>query len=139
MQLKGECILQRLTPADAPVKYAGPIADAIRRDIHEREFRNLGEAHGGRWTVSLIKVPQDPRTDQDMCHPLGSSSRGAGGESTTPASAPVHFTSSPKPLRYMTIRSVANQGGGDSRTRLLLCCCSQGDAPKKGENLWLTI
>ena len=43
-QLQDAGILQMVTPADVPAKYAGPITDAIRRDMHDREFLDLSEA-----------------------------------------------------------------------------------------------
>src|SRR5436309_1009280 len=39
-------ILEVVTPATVLAKYAGPITDAIRRDMKDREFLELCEARG---------------------------------------------------------------------------------------------
>lgn len=74
--LRSEDILQTITPADVLAKYDGPIADAIRQDIHDQEFLDMCEARGGgRWTLSLAKVPQDLQTDQIMRNLMGDFAR----------------------------------------------------------------
>lgn len=71
-------ILQVVTPADVLAEYAAPITDAIRRDLRDREFPDTCEARGGgRWTLSLAKVPHDLQTDQTMHHLMGDFSRRA--------------------------------------------------------------
>jgi hypothetical protein len=56
-------------PVDVLAKFAGSITDTIRRGMHGREFLDLCEARGGgRWTLSLAKVPQDLQTNQTMRH-----------------------------------------------------------------------
>ena len=52
-------------------KYDRSIAEAIRRDMGDRELLDLCEAHGRRsgkqrWTLSLAKVPEDIQTDQKL-------------------------------------------------------------------------
>ena len=77
MQLKDAGILQMVTPADVLTKYEGPIAEAVRRDVHDQEFLDLCETRGGgRWTLSLAKVPQDLQTDQTMRYLMGDFARG---------------------------------------------------------------
>jgi hypothetical protein len=68
-----------MTPADVLAKFTDPITDATRRDMHNREFLNQCEApRGGRsLTLSLVKVPQDPQTDQTMRHRMCGFSRRA--------------------------------------------------------------
>ena len=64
-QLQDAGILHTVTPADVLTKYAGPITDAIRRGMRDRELLDLCNARGGGcWTLSLAKVPQDLQTDQ---------------------------------------------------------------------------
>jgi hypothetical protein len=46
-QLQDAGILQMITPTDVLAKQAGPITDAIRRDMRDREFLDLCEARGG--------------------------------------------------------------------------------------------
>ena len=47
----------------------------------DREFPDLREAQGGgRWTLSLAKVPYDLQTDQTMRHLLGDFARRAARE-----------------------------------------------------------
>ena len=84
-QLRDADLLQTVTPEDVLAKSAGPITDAIRRDMRDREFLDLCEARGGgRWTLSLAKVPQDPQTDQTMRHRMGGfASRAAEKQATT--------------------------------------------------------
>jgi hypothetical protein len=67
--------------ADILAKFADPITDAIRQDMCDREFLDLCEAHGGgRWTLSLAKMPQDLQTDQTMRHMMGDFARRAARE-----------------------------------------------------------
>ena len=57
-QLRNAGILHTVTPADVLAEYAAPITDAIRQDMHNKEFLYLCEARGsGRWTLSPAKVP----------------------------------------------------------------------------------
>ncbi|MBE9570199.1 MAG: hypothetical protein IMF11_06220 [Proteobacteria bacterium] len=57
------------------------ITDTIRQDMRDREFLHLCEARGGgRWTLSLAKVPQDMQTDQTIRHLLGDFARRAARE-----------------------------------------------------------
>jgi hypothetical protein len=120
MHLKDANILQTVPLADARVKYIGPITDAIRRDMHDWEFLKLCEVRSGRWTLSLCYVLDDPQTDQVTRHPMGRAL--PKGIAVTPAaseSASADFANSPSPVRWITIRSVANQGGGGCRAVLL--------------------
>jgi hypothetical protein len=71
--LEGAGILEIVTPATVLAKYERPIAEAIRRDMEDREFLDLCDAQSQasgkqRWTLSLAKVPQDVQTDQTMRH-----------------------------------------------------------------------
>jgi len=67
--------------ADILAKYADPITDAIRRNMHDSEFLDLYEVQGGgRWIHSLAKVPHDLQTDQTMRHLLGDFARRAARE-----------------------------------------------------------
>lgn len=80
--LKDAGILQTVTPADVLAQYTGPISDAIRRDMHDREFLDLCEGQSRasgkqRWTLSLAKVPHDLQTDQTMRHLMGDFARQA--------------------------------------------------------------
>jgi hypothetical protein len=64
--LKDAGILEVVTPADVLGKYAGPLTEAIRRDMADREFLELCDAQAKatgkqRWTLSLAKVPQHSR------------------------------------------------------------------------------
>lgn len=80
-QLQDAGILHTVTPADVLAKFTAPITDAIRRDMRDREFLDLCEARGGgRWTLSLAKVPQDLQTDQTMRHLMGDFARRAARE-----------------------------------------------------------
>src|SRR2546430_1151375 len=79
-QLKDAGILEIVTPATVLVKYETQIADAIRRDMADREFLDLCEAQSRasgkqRWRLSLAKVPQDVQTDQTMGHLMGDLAR----------------------------------------------------------------
>ncbi len=79
-QLKDAGILEIVTPATVLAKYEAPIADAIRRDMGDREFLDLCDAQTQtaskqRWTLSLAKVPQDVQTDQMMRHLMGDFAR----------------------------------------------------------------
>ena len=70
-QLKDAGILEVVTPATVLAKYERHIAEAIRRDMGDRGFVELCDAHSRvtgkqRWTLSLAKVPQDLQTDQSM-------------------------------------------------------------------------
>src|SRR6266550_1057529 len=60
-QLKDAGILEIVTPATVLARYERPIADAVRRDMADRDFLDLcdtqGQATGKhRWTLSLAKV-----------------------------------------------------------------------------------
>ena len=72
-QLKDAGILEIVIPAAVLATYERPIADAIHRDMADREFLELCDAQSRtagkqRWTLSLAKVPQDLQTDQTMRH-----------------------------------------------------------------------
>lgn len=78
--LQGAGILEIVTPATVLEKYEVPIAEAIRRDMADREFLDLCDAQRQssgkqRWTLSLAKVPQDVQTDQTMRHLMGDFAR----------------------------------------------------------------
>src|SRR5262245_49914972 len=78
--LKDARLLEIVRPADVLAKYAGPINEAVRRDMADREFLSLCEAQSQatgrqRWTLSLAKVPQQLQTDQTMRHLLGDFAR----------------------------------------------------------------
>lgn len=82
--LKEADILEVVTPADVLAKYAGPLNEAIRRDMADREFLELCDAQAKatgkqRWTLSLAKVPQqlqtDQATDEAMRHLMGDFAR----------------------------------------------------------------
>ena len=75
-------ILEIVSPATVLAKYERPIADAIRRDMGDREFLNLCDAHSRssgkqRWTLSLAKVPRDVQTDETMRRFMGDFAREA--------------------------------------------------------------
>lgn len=79
-QLKDAGILETVTPVTVLAKYEGPIAEAIRRDMGDRQFLDLCEGQSRtsgkqRWTLSLAKVPQDLQTDQTMRHLMGDLAR----------------------------------------------------------------
>jgi hypothetical protein len=79
-QLKGAGLLEIVTPAAVLAQYETPIAEAIRRDMGDREFLDLCDVHSlatgkQRWTLSLAKVPQDLQTDQTMRHLMGDFAR----------------------------------------------------------------
>jgi hypothetical protein len=78
--LKDAGILDVVTPADVIAKYAGPLTEAIRRDMADPEFLALCDAQAKatgkqRWTLSLAKVPQQLETDQAMRHLMGDFAR----------------------------------------------------------------
>ncbi|HMI83274.1 MAG TPA: hypothetical protein VK550_04220 [Polyangiaceae bacterium] len=78
--LKDADILEIVTPADVLAKYDGPLTEAIRRDMVDREFLELCDAQAKaagkqRWTLSLAKVPQQLQTDQTMRHLMGDLAR----------------------------------------------------------------
>lgn len=78
--VKDAGILEVVTPADVLAKYAGPLTDAIRRDMADREFLELCDAQvratgKQRWTLSLAKVPQQLQTDQAMRRLMGDFAR----------------------------------------------------------------
>ncbi len=78
--LKDVGILRVVTPADVLAKCAGPLTEAIRRDMADREFLELCDAQvqasgKQRWTLSLAKVPQQLQTDQAMRHLMGDFAR----------------------------------------------------------------
>jgi hypothetical protein len=79
-QLTDARILEIVTPATVLGKYERPIAEAIRRDMADREFLDLCDAQSQstgkeRWTLSLAKVPQDLQTDQTMRNLMGDFAR----------------------------------------------------------------
>jgi hypothetical protein len=79
-QLKDAGILEIVTPTTVLAKYERPIAEAIRRDMADREFLDLcdtqSQATGKRrWTLALSKVPQDLQTDETMRHLMGDFAR----------------------------------------------------------------
>jgi hypothetical protein len=79
-RLKNAGILEVVTPSDVLAKYAGPLAEAVRRDMADREFLELCDAQAKatgkqRWTLSLAKVPQQLQTDQAMRHLMGDFAR----------------------------------------------------------------
>jgi hypothetical protein len=78
--LKNSGILDVVTPADVLAKYAGPLTEAVRRDMADREFLDLCDTQvqatgKQRWTLSLAKVPQQLQTDQAMRHLMGEFAR----------------------------------------------------------------
>lgn len=84
--LKDASILEIVTPAKVLAQYEAPIAEAIRRDMADREFLDLCDAQSQasgkqRWTLSLAKVPLDVQTDQTMRHLMGDFAREVAGES----------------------------------------------------------
>jgi hypothetical protein len=79
-QLKDAGSPDIVTPAAVMAKRERPIADAIRRDLADRDFLDLcdAESHATgkqRWTLSLAKVPQDLQTDQTIRHLIGDFAR----------------------------------------------------------------
>lgn len=72
--LKNAGILEIVTPADVLAKYSDALAEAVRRDMADREFLALCDSHT-RWTLSLAKVPQQLQTDQAMRHLMGDFAR----------------------------------------------------------------
>lgn len=80
-QLQDAGILESVRPADSLATYGSHISEAIRRDMNESEFLNLCDTHGGgRWTLSLAKVPQDLQTDDAMRHLMGDVARDVAAE-----------------------------------------------------------
>jgi hypothetical protein len=78
--LKDAGILEIVTPSDVLAKYEAPLADAIRRDMADREFLELCEIHAQesgrqRWTLALSKVPQEVQTDETMRRLMGDFAR----------------------------------------------------------------
>lgn len=62
--LEDEGILVRIAPEEVMHKYEQSIANAIRDDLNDGEFRKLcDETSGGNWTLALAKVPQEIRND----------------------------------------------------------------------------
>jgi hypothetical protein len=121
-KLQDACILKAMTPADVLVKYAGPITDPIRRDRHDHEFLHLCEARGGDGgPFALAKVPQDLQTDRAMCHPLGSSARGAAYDADPFRERLDVFHRYAESGQVHNDSSVTNRGGGDGHIGLLIC------------------
>jgi hypothetical protein len=84
--LKDAGILKIVTPSDVLTTHAGAITEAIRRDMSDRAFLELCDAHAQatgkrRWTLSLAKVPQQLQTDRAMRHLMGDFAREAAKES----------------------------------------------------------
>lgn len=78
--LKDAGMLEVVMPADVLAKYAGPLTEAVRRDMADREFLDLCDAHTvatgkQRWTLALAKVPQDMHVDQAMRYLMGDFAR----------------------------------------------------------------
>lgn len=74
--LRKAVILEIITPATVLAQYEMPIADAIRRNMADRDFLDLCDAESQsigkqRWTLSLAKLPEDLQTDQAMCQLVG--------------------------------------------------------------------
>jgi hypothetical protein len=74
--LKDAGILEIITSATALAQNKRPMAEAIRRDMADRDFLDLCDAESQssgkqRWTLSLAKLPEDLQTDQAMRHLLG--------------------------------------------------------------------
>lgn len=83
--LKEAGILEIVTPAAVLKKYETSIADAIHRDMVDREFLELCEAEAKargkqRWTLALAKVPQDVLAEQTMSKLLGDLARNVASE-----------------------------------------------------------
>jgi len=65
--LEDNQILETIHPEEVLAKYADSINDAIRLDMQDREFLNLCDSRGGgRWTLSLAKVPRKLQADKKM-------------------------------------------------------------------------
>lgn len=65
--LEHEGILQRIAPEDVMHKYEQSIAQAIRNDLNDDEFKRLcNDASNGSWTLALAKVPADIRNDPNF-------------------------------------------------------------------------
>lgn len=78
--LQNAGILEIVSPATVLAKYEKPIAEAIRRDMGDREFLDLCDAQSRasgkqRWTLSLAKVPRDLQTDETMRRLMGDFAR----------------------------------------------------------------
>lgn len=78
--LKDAGILELVTPADVLAQYAGPLAEAVRRDMADPAFLDLCDAHvqaSGRrkWTLALAKVPWQLQADEAMRELLGNFAR----------------------------------------------------------------
>jgi hypothetical protein len=72
-QLKDAGILEIVTPATVLAKYKRPIADAIRRDMADREFPGGCDAQSRasgkqRWTLSLAIVRLDVGEQSEFRH-----------------------------------------------------------------------
>lgn len=63
--LEREGILKRVAPEEVLHKHETAIAEAIRADLQDPEFRRLCEVSGRaqRWTLALAKVPEGIRND----------------------------------------------------------------------------
>lgn len=78
--LKNAGILEVVTPADVLAKYSDALAEAVRRDMADREFLELCDGQiqatgKQRWTLSLAKVPQQLQTDRAMRRLMGDFAR----------------------------------------------------------------
>jgi hypothetical protein len=81
-ELVGEGLLTIVTPAEVLENHEKAIGEAIRRDMQDREFLELCDAHSRttrkeRWTLALAKVPKQTLTDQAMRHLMGDLARDA--------------------------------------------------------------
>lgn len=84
--LQQEGILKIVDPATVLQAYEGSMADAIRADLADPAFLQLGHSHAQasghqRWTLSLAKVPKDLQADQAPRHLLGDCARSVEGGS----------------------------------------------------------
>lgn len=84
--LKDAGLLQVVAPAQVLQKYEQAIAEAIRRDLADREFLDLCSAHAAttgrqRWSLALAKVPKELQSDQVMRHLMGDFAREVAKES----------------------------------------------------------
>jgi len=86
--LDAEHILEAIAPEDVMREYETLIADAIREDLADPQFRQLCNERdpNGRWTLALAKVPKDKRGDPAFA-PIDRSMQRMLGE-TVPALAP---------------------------------------------------
>lgn len=78
--LKDAGILEVVTPADVLTKYGDSLAEAIGRDMADRAYLDLCDAHAKatgrrRWTLALAKLPQQLQTDATMRHLMGDFAR----------------------------------------------------------------